>query len=481
MSKKREWSENIDDAIKGANRNLGKVKRNTEMSPVPEGMHVTSNGNLMYYDVSYPLNQKDATKVTTTTVYHRPNLHEEKIKEIERQQLMEDFKYNVAKNLAGVEKKLNRGLDQQNEEIIRVSRRIDQLNHASASQRADDPRIDKIEKKLIDMDKYHHDALDDLSLENGKLRAQIDSLTKTVNSLLADRDSDALNEGIHEEITNLYAKKREQNARIDQALERISDLETQVFENNRKVIEPDNTGLRNDIYEKIEDLKLRQDQDLAQTNNRLMKRIDDLQIAVNENDQLLDDIERRRVEGENNILKKSMMMLRDTSVEGDVVEVKRRVNDLESEVMRPKSKTKVDLEKEPIIKELVQGMAEFENDIKQMKASLAEHENDLQDTAKLIHVLDQQRIEDKEILNNLDRKISTLEKLKDIIQKDRNNFNQQLENLRLATENEFNEVKKSEIQDFRRVNDKVNELVDLQGRLYSYDLNIYYKNCSCLN
>lgn len=214
--------------------------------------------------------------------------------------------------------------------------------------------------------------------------------------------------------------------------------------------------------DKIEDLKFRQDQDLAQTNIRLNKRVDDLQIDMNENKQILDEIERRRVEGETNILKRSMQILRESSLDGQIIELKRKVSELETEVNRPKPKVKSDIESEPIIKEIVQGMAEFEIDIKKIKDQLAEHDIDIQDAAKLIHVLDQQRIEDKEILNNLNIKISNLEKLKEIIQKDRMEFNQQIDQLRVATENEFNNVKKAEIQDFRRVSEKVNELIDLQ-------------------
>ena len=68
-----------------------------------------------------------------------------------------------------------------------------------------------------------------------------------------------------------------------------------------------------------------------------------------------------------------------------------------------------------------------------------------------------------QIIGNLDRKIANLEKLKDIIQRDRNEFNQQIDGLRLATEAEFNSVKKAEITDFKNVSDKVNDLVILQG------------------
>jgi hypothetical protein len=98
MYKERDWSEDIGEAVKGAQRNIGRShnRLNTETQAV--GMHVTSKGNVACYDVSCPICQKDATKVTTTTVYHKPNTHESKITEIQRLKEMEDFKYSVARD-----------------------------------------------------------------------------------------------------------------------------------------------------------------------------------------------------------------------------------------------------------------------------------------------------------------------------------------------------------------------------------------------
>lgn len=49
---------------------------------------------------------------------------------------------------------------------------------------------------MIDMDQRHNDAIDDMMMENNKLRAQIDALTKTINAIISDRDNDAFSEGI---------------------------------------------------------------------------------------------------------------------------------------------------------------------------------------------------------------------------------------------------------------------------------------------
>ena len=263
-------------------------------------------------------------------------------------------------------------------------------------------------------------------------------LNKIIDRLIDDKGTGVVNEDLQDEINNLYQKKREQAARIEQAMERISELETQVFENQEgfnknKLAEKDIHSLRSDLADKIEDLKLRQDQDLAQTNNRLMKRIDDLQAAIEDMDKNVDEIERRRLAGENNILKKSMQILREGNIEGEILDLKRRIKDIEHEVNKPKEKQiKLNIEKEEIIKEIVQGMAQFEKDINDMKKQLAEHDRDIQDTAKLIHVLDLEKTKDQEKLENLRNRVDDLDHLKEIVKKDRIENTQNLDELRLA-------------------------------------------------
>jgi len=104
MRRKDIATENIGDAIRGAQRNLDKSYGRGFEEQSHNKVHVTSKGNVICYDVSCPICQKEATKVTTTTVYHKPNSHESKVKEIERQKQLEDFKYNVSKNCTIIEK-----------------------------------------------------------------------------------------------------------------------------------------------------------------------------------------------------------------------------------------------------------------------------------------------------------------------------------------------------------------------------------------
>jgi len=179
-------------------------------------------------------------------------------------------------------------------------------------------------------------------------------------------------------------------------MERISDIEKDLYENQEamgrnKLSEREMSSLRIEFTGKVEDLKLRQDQDLAQTNNRLMKRIDDLQGAIEQLNKSMDEAEHRRMNGENNILKKSIQILQEGNIEGELLDLRRRLKEVETEVHRPKEKQQnFNIEKEEIIQEIVQGMATFEQDITKTKKQLAEQDRDLQDAAKLLHVLDQE-------------------------------------------------------------------------------------------
>lgn len=469
MKRNDQWSESIGDAVRKTERNLAKSNGKLIDEEDTPGIHVSSKGHVMCYDTNCPICQKAATKVTTTTVYHKPNTHEAKIAEIERQKQLEDFKYNVAKNCTSIEKKVNKALDINNDELIRVNHRIDSLaNQVNKTKGYDEGLLkDYIDRRMLEMDQRHHESMENSENRDVKLQSQIDGLRKVVEKLMDDRGASMTNE-VEGEINNLYQKKREQAARLEQAMERISDLENHMYENQdalakNKFTDRDLASIRQEVANKIEDLKLRQDQDLAQTNNRLMKRMDDLQITITEIDQNMDEIERRRLNGENSILKKSMQILKEGNIEGELLDLRRRVKDLENEANKPKERTqKINIEKEEIIREIVQGMATFEKDIIEMKKQITEHDRDIQDAAKLLHVLDQEKTKHQERLDNMRNKITDLEHLYESTKVYRVEQSQNIEELRLATESEFNSVKKAEISDFRNLNSKINELVVLQ-------------------
>jgi len=316
------------------------------------------------------------------------------------------------------------------------------------------------------MDKRHHNAMDEMDEENGKLQSQVISLRKVVDKLINEKGSGAITIEIEEEINHLHQKKRDQGARIEQAMEKIAEMETYIYESQEtrtKLGNGDVNSLRQDLSNKIEDLKLRQDQDIAHSNNRIIKIIDEVSVKVDNLDRNVEEIEHRRQNGEKNLLQKSMDIMRGGNIEGDMLDVKRRIQDLEALSIRPKEKQrKMNLENEDVIKEIVRGMADFESELTELKRQISNQDKDVQDAAKLIHELDIEKTRHQEYLSNLTQKTSNLEMLYEVVNKERAENIQNLEELRLATESEFNDVKRAEITDFKNLNGKINEVIVLQ-------------------
>lgn len=177
----------------------------------------------------------------------------------------------------------------------------------------------------------------------------------------------------------------------------------------------------------------------------------------------IDELERRRLADKDELLKK-FFSYRDTNVEDSIIDLSRRVKDLELETFRPKEplKQKFNIEDEKIIKDIVQGMADFESDNRELRRVVAEHDSDIQGAAKLIEDLNQQNNANTKTFQNHDRRLGDLERLKEIVAKDKVENAHNVEALRLACEDEFNNVKKAEISDFNNLNNKVNSLVGLQ-------------------
>ena len=252
-------------------------------------------------------------------------------------------------------------------------------------------------------------------------------------------------------------------------MERISELESQVFENKDEHYKNKNNildagAVKTELLAKIDDLKHLNEEDISQLNNRLMKRIDDMQKSINELENEVDEVDRKRINAENEILKKSLQMLKEGNIDTEILDLKRRASNLENEVFKPKEKEepKIRLEEEKIIKEMAEEIADLEREIKNLKKIVGEHDVDIQDAAKLIHILDQQAIKDKEVVDNLSRRIDNAETLKDSLNKYKTNNDKNLDDLRLAWESEFNNVKKAEINDFNTLNNKLNNLTGFQ-------------------
>jgi len=72
------------------------------------------------------------------------------------------------------------------------------------------------------------------------------------------------------------------------------------------------------------------------------------------------------------------------------------------------------------------------------------------------------KIKDKERIENLKNQLLEVDRLYESLKRNNKIQSQNLEDLRLASEAEFNNVKKSEITDFTNLNNRMNELTGLQ-------------------
>ena len=220
--------------------------------------------------------------------------------------------------------------------------------------------------------------------------------------------------------------------------------------------------MNSEVIGRIEDLRKLHNDDVNQLNSKFTKKIEELNFAVQGIDKDLEEIERRRVNGENDILKKAFQFAKDGSIDNDLMDIKRRLYLVEQEWGKPREGGRGKIEDERIIKDIIKGMADFESAIKDIKRLQAEHDTDIQDTAKLIHILDQQNTKNKEMFDIINRRLDSLDLLKDAVAKEKVDWRKSIDDLRLAWEAEFNAVKKAEIDDINKLNTKINSLIALQ-------------------
>ncbi len=116
--------------------------------------------------------------------------------------------------------------------------------------------------------------------------------------LLAERDNNTVNQEFHDEITNLHKAKREHETKLDQVVDKLVDLDVRIYEmkedankNKKNIIE--NGTINSEVIGRIEDIN--------QLNSKVTKKFDEVQFAINGIDKDLEEIERRRVNGENEI------------------------------------------------------------------------------------------------------------------------------------------------------------------------------------
>ena len=124
--------------------------------------------------------------------------------------------------------------------------------------------------------------------------------------MLAERDNNTVNQEFHDEITNLHKAKREHGTKLDQVVDKLADLDVRIYEikedankNKKNIIE--SGTINSEVIGRIEDLRKIYNDDINQLNSKVTKKFDEVQFAINGIDKDLEEIERRRVNGENEI------------------------------------------------------------------------------------------------------------------------------------------------------------------------------------
>ena len=124
--------------------------------------------------------------------------------------------------------------------------------------------------------------------------------------LLAERDNNTVNQEFHDEITNLHKAKREHGTKLDQVVDKLADLDVRIYEikedankNKKNIIE--SGTINSEVIGRIEDLRKIYNDDINQLNSKVTKKFDEVQFAINGIDKDLEEIGRRRVNGENEI------------------------------------------------------------------------------------------------------------------------------------------------------------------------------------
>ena len=124
--------------------------------------------------------------------------------------------------------------------------------------------------------------------------------------MLAERDNNTVNQEFHDEITSLHKAKREHGTKLDQVVDKLADLDVRIYEikedankNKKNIIE--SGTINSEVIGRIEDLRKIYNDDINQLNSKVTKKFDEVQFAINGIDKDLEEIERRRVNGENEI------------------------------------------------------------------------------------------------------------------------------------------------------------------------------------
>ena len=82
-SSQNDWSGNIADAIKNANRNIERIKHKRDYDDNLKETTFGHSGEVYCFDKNCPIYNSEETKVITTTVFHNHKAKENKMKQNE--------------------------------------------------------------------------------------------------------------------------------------------------------------------------------------------------------------------------------------------------------------------------------------------------------------------------------------------------------------------------------------------------------------
>ena len=170
MSKPRlEWTSNIGSNLRRSQVDFDqpKYKKNYEYSDDLFGKDRDPN-----YNTNARSTDRDGLD------YKASRSPRERYGDIERDKILEDFKYNVAKNCTATEKKVYKALELNNDEILKLNSKVDLLNKRMYDSKPVDPDDIKeyIDRKLFDINQKNNSAYSELEEQNQGLLFQLDNL-----------------------------------------------------------------------------------------------------------------------------------------------------------------------------------------------------------------------------------------------------------------------------------------------------------------
>ena len=166
-----EWSSAVGNTEKLPFSEFDRRRNKREYEYADDGNNDEHNS---CFDKNCLICNKERTKIG----YRQTKSSFERTRDPEKEQLIEEFQYNVAKNCAATEKKVYKALEISSDEIIRLNNKIDMLNkmfYESKPLNNDDIK-DYIDSRLFELHKKNNSAFEELEHHNQKLSFELDNI-----------------------------------------------------------------------------------------------------------------------------------------------------------------------------------------------------------------------------------------------------------------------------------------------------------------